>query len=143
MTITCEFCGERPMRTILLGALACHECHRDVLAWREGRRRETEGEEGDDVSRGPGLLMRKIVAELEGAENKSASRAELEDALCPLGFRSDNILRAVRTLHSLRVAYYQEGRFPETSRVSIPQPVENPLSNEEVFALIDKMMDRS
>jgi hypothetical protein len=143
MTITCEFCGERPMRTILLGALACHECHRDVLAWREGRRRETEGEEGDDVSRGPGLLMRKIVAELEGAENKSASRAELEDALCPLGFRSDNILRAVRTLDAMHVVSYREGRFAHDSTVHLFVPVENPMTNEEVYALLDKMMERS
>ena len=135
--LICEYCKERPMKTLLHGAMACHECRDSVVNWRD------ETDEGEGMSRGPGLLMRRVVGELEKAENKSASRAELETTLCPQGFRSDNILRAVRTLHSLRVAYYQEGRFPETSRVSIPQPVENPLSNEEVFALIDKMMDRS
>ena len=143
MTVMCEFCKERPMRTLLHGAMACLECRDEVLNWSEKAKLDEEGET-DEMSRGPGYCMRRVKDEVEKAGNKSMTRRELEDVLCgEEGFRSDNVLRSIRTLHSLRVAYYQEGRFPETSRVSIPQPVENPLSNEEVFALIDKMMDRS
>ena len=125
------------MRTLLFGAMACLECREEVLDWREEPKTEGEG-----MSRGPGLLMRKIVGELEGAENKSASRAELEDALCPLGFRSDNILRAIRTLDAMYVAAYREGRFAHDSTVHLFVPVERPLTNEEVYALLDKMMEQ-
>ncbi len=88
------------------------------------------------------MLMRKIVAELEGAENKSASRAELEYALCPLGFRSDNLLRSIRVLAAMYVAAYREGRFAHDSTVHLFVPVERPLTNEEVYALLDKMMEQ-
>ncbi len=37
MTVMCEFCKERPMRTLLHGAMACHEC-RDG-AWGTVKRR--------------------------------------------------------------------------------------------------------
>ena len=82
------------------------------------------------------MLMRKIVAELEGAENKSASRAELEYALCPLGFRSDNLLRSIRVLAAMHVVSYREGRFAHDSMVHLFVPVERPMTNEEVFELL-------
>jgi len=135
--LPCEFRKERPVRTLLHGAMACAECRRDVTGWREEPEETDEG--GGGVSRGPGLLMRKIVAELEGAENKSANRAELEDALCPLGFRSDNVLRSIRTLDAMYVAAYREGRFAHDSTVHLFQPVENPLTNEEVYELIKRL----
>ena len=92
------------------------------------------------MSRGPGLLMRRVVEELKKVEGKTRTRRELEEALCPQGFRSDNILRAVRTLAAMHAVGYAEGRFADDSRVSLPQPL-LPLTNEqldELLALLEK-----
>ncbi len=98
---------------------------------------ETVGDgKGEEMSRGPGYCMREIVRLLENAEGESMTRRELEDALCPRGFRSDNILRAVRTLASMYKVGYLEGRFPETSRITLPQPVANPIPDEEIYRLL-------
>ncbi len=95
------------------------------------------------MGRGCGILMRKIVQELEGSEKKVLTRAALEDALCPLGFRSDNILRAIRTLDSIHVAAYREGRFAETSTVHlyVPVPLEEAWSDDQIYALLAGMQD--
>ena len=88
------------------------------------------------------MLMRRIVGLLEESEGKTRTRAELEAVLCPQGFRSDNVLRAIRTLTSMYKVGYVEGRFPETCRVSLPRPVEKPRTNEEVYALIAKLENK-
>ncbi len=136
--ITCEYClgTPRPMQTILLGELACHECERDVLGWKEG----IYGE-GQDVGRGPGLLMRMVVAELEKTETKIMTRSQLEEVLCSedVGFRSDNLLRAIRTLARMYEVWHVERRFPDDSTVSLPRRVENPLSHEQILALLKRL----
>ena len=85
------------------------------------------------------MLMRLIIELLAQAEDSTMSRAQIEDALVPLGFRSDNILRALRSLERFRVLRMKEGRFPETSFVGLFQPVEKPIPNEEVFAILDSL----
>jgi hypothetical protein len=81
-------------------------------------------------------LMRLIVELLSDAEEGTMTRAQLEDELVPLGFRSDNVLRAIRTLERLYVLRLREGRFASTSRVTLFRPVENPMSDDEILAIL-------
>jgi hypothetical protein len=91
------------------------------------------------MSKGPGFLMRRVVEELDAAGDGTLTRAELEDALVPLGFRSDNIFRAIRALDRRHVLRFAEGRFAETSRVIISQPVETPIPEDEILASLRRM----
>jgi hypothetical protein len=91
------------------------------------------------MSKGPGFLMRRVVDELEATDDGTLTRAELEDALVPLGFRSDNILRAIRALDHIHVLRLAEGRFAETSRVILSQPVETPIPEDQILALLKSM----
>jgi hypothetical protein len=91
------------------------------------------------MSRGLGLLMRMIVERLTEAENSTMTRAQIEDQFVPLGFRSDNILRAIRTLDRLHVLRLREGRFAETSRVRLFRPVENPIPDDELLAILRRL----
>lgn len=90
------------------------------------------------MSRGPGLLMRRVIAELKKAHSHCLTRRQLEDRLCPEGYRSDNVLRAVRTLARMYKVSYVERRFPEDSTVHLPIPVENPIPEEEIYALLER-----
>jgi hypothetical protein len=83
--------------------------------------------------------MRRIVEHLSAAEGSTLTRAQLEDELVPLGFRSDNILRAVRSLERFHICRLEEGRFAETSRVRLFRPVEEPMSDAEIFAVLEGM----
>jgi hypothetical protein len=91
------------------------------------------------MSRGWGYLMRRIVNELDVAEDGTLTRAELEDALVPLGFRSDNILRAIRALDRIHVLRLAEGRFAETSRMILSQPVEIPIPEDQILDMLKSM----
>jgi hypothetical protein len=91
------------------------------------------------MSKGPGFLMRRVVKELEAAEGGTLTRAELEDVLVPLGFRSDNILRAIRALDRIRVLRLAEGRFAETSKVMLFRPVETPIPEDQILAMPKSM----
>jgi hypothetical protein len=88
------------------------------------------------MSKGSGFLMRKIVEALTAAEDGTLTRAQLEDALVPLGFRTDNILRSIRALDRRRVLRLAEGRFAETSRVILSQPVKTPIPEDEILAML-------
>jgi hypothetical protein len=88
------------------------------------------------MSKGPGFLMRRVVEELEATDDGTLTRAELEDVLVPLGFRSDNVLRALDRIHVLRLA---EGRFAETSRVILSKPVEIPIPEDQILAILKSM----
>jgi hypothetical protein len=91
------------------------------------------------MGKGPGFLMRQVVKELEAAEDGTLTRAELEDALVPLGFRSDNILRAIRSLNRIHVLRLAEERFAETTRVILFQPVETPIPEDQILAMLLSM----
>jgi hypothetical protein len=91
------------------------------------------------MGRGKGYLMRRIVAELEASDDGTLTRAQLEDALVPLGFRSDNILRSIRALDRIHVLRLREGRFAETSKVILSQPVETRIPEDEILALLRSM----
>ena len=83
--------------------------------------------------------MRKIVEALTAAEDGTLTRAQLEDALVPLGFRSDNILRSIRSLDRIHVLRLTEGRFAETSRVVLFRPVETRIPEDEILAILRRM----
>ncbi len=91
------------------------------------------------MSRGAGYLMRRVVEELDVADDGTLTRAQLEDALVPLGFRSDNILRAIRRLDRLHVLRLAEGRFAETSRVMLFRPVETPIPEDQILAILESL----
>ena len=91
------------------------------------------------MSKGPGFLMRRVVEELEATDDGTLTRAELEDVLVPLGFRSDNILRSIRALDRIHVLRLAEGRFAETSRVILSQPVEIPIPEDQILAILKSM----
>jgi hypothetical protein len=124
------------MQTSSLGGLAYHGYRQKVLSWNEA----VEGK-GEDVSRGSGLLMRRVVAELEKTETGTMTRRQLEEVLCSedVGFRSDNLLRSVRVLAHRYEVGYVERRFPDNSTVSLPRRVENPLSDEQIYALLERL----
>ena len=83
--------------------------------------------------------MRKIVEALTAAEDGTLTRAQLEDALVPLGFRSDNILRSIRALDRNHIVRLKEGRFAETSKVILAQPIETPIPEDEILAMLRSM----
>jgi hypothetical protein len=91
------------------------------------------------MSKGLGFLMRRVVEELDAADDGTLTRAELEAALVPLGFRSDNIFRAIRALERIHVLRLAEGRFAETSRVILSQPVETPIPEDQILAMLKSM----
>jgi hypothetical protein len=91
------------------------------------------------MSKGPGFVMRRVVEELEATDNGTLTRAELEDVLVPLGIRSDSILRAIRRLARLHVLRLAEGRFAETTRVFLSQPVENLIPEDEILDMLKSM----
>ena len=93
------------------------------------------------MGRGPGLCMRRIIETVEKREDRRMSRADIEAVLCEReGFRSDNVLRAIRALARMHECGYTERRFKEDCIVTLPTPLP-PLSNEEVYALIAKLED--
>jgi hypothetical protein len=63
----------------------------------------------------------------------------LTGSLVPLGFRSDNILRAIRALDRIHVLRLAEGRFAETSRVMHFRPVETPIPEDQILAILKSM----
>lgn len=101
--------------------------------------RERRWERGGGMSKGPGFVMRRVVEELEATDNGTLTRAELEDVLVPLGIRSDSILWAIRRLARLHVLRLAEGRFAETTRVILSQPVENLIPEDEILDMLKSM----
>ena len=80
--------------------------------------------------------MCRVLTLLEEAPGRRLSRAELEKALEPEGFRPDNVLRAVRALSRMWLVGLTERRLKAESWVILPEKVEDPLSDEEVLALL-------
>jgi hypothetical protein len=94
------------------------------------------------LSRGPGTCQRAILKELEVSGEGRLTRAELEDGLVPLGYRSDTILRSIRGLDRLRLVRHEEGRFAETSIITFNSEPVVYLSNEQIDEIL-KMLAES
>lgn len=83
--------------------------------------------------------MRRILTLLEEAPERRLSRAELEKELVEReGYRSDNVLRALRSLAARYLISFVERRFKASSFAARPPPAE-PLSDEEVFRLLRQL----
>jgi hypothetical protein len=88
------------------------------------------------LSRGPGICQRAILKQLKASGEGHLTRAELEDCLVPLGYRSDTILRSIRGLDRLRLVRHEEGRFAETSTVALNSEPVVYLSNEQLDEIL-------
>ena len=84
------------------------------------------------MSRGHGYLQRRIMRIVE--RGGATTRAALEDHLEPEGYRSDNVLRAVRGLSRAGQVEYREARFPSNCTIRPPRPIG--FSDEELGALL-------
>ncbi len=92
------------------------------------------------MSRGEGQLQRRILRLVEKAVQRgdgSLSRRELEDHLEPEGYRSDNVLRALRGLARAGLIEYREARFASNSVVHPPRPF-TPFSDEEITQMLSE-----
>lgn len=89
------------------------------------------------MSSGIGRLQRRVIRTLEEAEGRAMTRKELETVLCEgEGYDRSNLLRAVKGLYERRLVHLSDGRTLETSRVSLPQPVQA-FSDEEVARILE------
>jgi len=135
----CASCGGRSMEVLLpgpsagnlLGTPACRPCALDLLGLTDGA--ETEGEE---MSTGPGRLMRRIVDAVEAAEGRTMTRRRLDEVLVAEGYDRSNALRALKGLADRRLVYLREGRTPDESYVSVPEPVRM-FSDEQIAAILE------
>ncbi len=91
------------------------------------------------MSRGEGLLQRRILRLVEKAVQRgdgSLTRRELEDHLEPEGYRSDNVLRALRGLSRAGLLEYREARFPSNCTIRPPKPIF--FSDEAIMAMLSE-----
>lgn len=86
------------------------------------------------MSRGQGYLQRRIMRIVE--RGGATTRAALEDRLGREGFRSDNVLRAIRSLSGAGLVEFREARFASNSVVGPPKPIF--FSDEEVMAMLSE-----
>ena len=86
------------------------------------------------MSRGHGYLQRRIMRIVE--RGGATTRAALEDHLEPEGYRSDNVLRALRGLSRAGLLEFREARFASNSVVGPPKPVF--FSDEEIMAMLSE-----
>jgi len=92
------------------------------------------------VSRGHGYLQRRILRLVEKAQLRGdapLTRRDLENRLEPEGYRSDNVLRAIRGLSRAGLAEFREARFAANSVVSPPKPFA-PFSDEEIMNMLSE-----
>ncbi len=93
------------------------------------------------MSRGEGLLQRKILRLVERAARRGdgpLTRRDLENRLCQQeGFRSDNVLRAIRGLARSGRVEYMERRFPSNCLIRPPKPFV-PFTDAEIGAMLEE-----
>jgi hypothetical protein len=91
------------------------------------------------MSRGPGLLQRKILKLLERQLDRRLNRRDIDAVLVGEdGHDPSNVRRALRGLQRIRRVGLFEGRSLDDSLVSLPEPAKI-LSDDEVFALLAKI----
>jgi hypothetical protein len=91
------------------------------------------------MSRGAGLVQRKILKLLEAQPDRRLSRRGIDAVLVEEdGHDPSNVRRALRGLRRMRRVGLSEGRSLDDSFVSLPSPP-RPVSDDEVFALLAKV----
>jgi hypothetical protein len=95
------------------------------------------------MSRGPGLLQRKILELLEAQPDRRLNRHEIDAVLVvEEGHDPSNVRRALRGLRRTRRVGLYEGRSLDDSLVTLPSPP-MPMSDDEVFALLAQINEAS
>jgi hypothetical protein len=95
------------------------------------------------MSRGLGIMQRKIVKLLEAQPDRRLNRREIDAVLVgEEGHDSSNVRRALRGLRRTRRVGLYERRSLDDSLVSLPSPP-RPVSDEEVFALLAQINEAS
>jgi hypothetical protein len=57
------------------------------------------------VSKGPGILMRRVMTLLEGAPGRRMTRKALDDTLIGEGYFAQNVLRSIQSLSRRRLLF--------------------------------------
>jgi hypothetical protein len=90
------------------------------------------------VSRGPGVLMRRVVTLLERAPGREMTRKDLDAMLIAEGYYMQNVPRAIRSLSRRRLVFVKYGHSREESVVRLPQKVRF-YSNDEIAAILKEI----
>jgi hypothetical protein len=91
------------------------------------------------MSRGAGLVQRKILKLLERQPDRRLTRRAIDAVLVgEQGHDPSNVRRALRGLRRTRCIGLDEGRSLDDSFVSLPSPPRL-VSDDEVFALLAKV----
>jgi hypothetical protein len=95
------------------------------------------------MSRGPGIVQRKILKLLETQPDRRLNRRDIDAVLVEEeGHDPSNVRRALRGLRRMRRVGLYEGRSLDDSLVSLPEPAKI-LSEEEIFALLAQVNEAS
>jgi len=91
------------------------------------------------LSRGCGYLQRRLLRLVEKAERRGdvLTRRDLEDRLCAEGYRSDNVLRAIRGLARAGKVRYVERRFASNCLIRPPRTF-IPFTDEQIFEMLEE-----
>jgi uncharacterized protein Smg (DUF494 family) len=90
------------------------------------------------VSRGPGVLMNRIVTLLEQAPQRELTRKALDATLIGEGYYMQNVPRAIRSLSRRRLLFLKYGHSREESIVRLPQEVRI-YSDDEIAELLKEI----
>jgi hypothetical protein len=90
------------------------------------------------VSRGPGILMRRIVTLLERTPEREMSRKGLDTMLITEGYYLQNVPRAIRSLSRRHLVFLKYGHSREESVVRLPREVRI-YSDDEIAELLKEL----
>ena len=90
------------------------------------------------MSRGPGILMRRVMTLLERAPGREMTRKGLDAMLIAEGYYMQNVLRAIRSLSRRRLVFLTYGHSREESVVRLPQEVRI-YSDDEIAELLKEI----
>ena len=94
------------------------------------------------MSRGPGIVQRKILRLLERQPDRRLNRRGIDAVLVEEGHDPSNVRRALRGLRRTRRVGLYEGWSLDDSLVTLPSPP-RPMSDDEVFALLAQINEAS
>jgi uncharacterized protein Smg (DUF494 family) len=90
------------------------------------------------VSRGPGVLMRRVVTLLERSPRREMTRKDLDAMLIAEGYYMQNVPRAIRSLSRRRLVFLKYGHSREESVARLPQEVRI-YSDDEIAELLKEI----
>lgn len=90
------------------------------------------------MSRGPGVLMRRVVTLLEKSPGREMTRKDLDAMLIAEGYYMQNVPRAIRSLSRRRLVFLKYGHSREESVVRLPQEVRI-LSDDDIGEILKQL----